>query len=94
MFLRFFFSITDEQHPNHSFIKLSNPAHYIASNIPHMVVVCTNDIHSIVGVLALTTTQCATVSWFASMSGNMLMAHTVCNATIIGVRYKVSSVIF
>jgi hypothetical protein len=32
--------------------------------------------------------------FFASMSWNMLMAHTVCNATIIGVRYKVSSLIF
>ena len=91
MFLSLFFSITDEQHPNHSFIKLSNPTDYIVSNILHTVVICINDIRSIVGVLALITKQSATVSFLASLSGNMLMKHAVCDSTIIGVRYKVSS---
>lgn len=90
MFLRLFFSITDEQHPNHSFIKLSNPSDFIVSNMWLMIIFCINDIHSIVEVLALVTTQCVTVSFLASLSGKILIAFSVCNATIFGVRYKVS----
>jgi len=65
--LRLFFSITDEQHPNHSFIKLSNPADYIASKIPHMIAICIHDLHSIVGVIGLIIMQCAMVSFAASL---------------------------